>query len=202
VYICHYDDHQRVNTEEEQHLVKAIKILSNYMGFLLLVSPNLLPQGLNQGSIFKRSSYQILEQMVYKLPVSSGDEEDGNYTKLSTSKKLAMYLLDFARDLKEDDGNNASASTIDGHAGAVLGYILVSNKWELPNMLQVIFTVWVEFLCYASHHCTSVSHRRQLGRGGDFLTVIRLVVDHSELFQKVEAEKLENPRFLSLSLTR
>jgi hypothetical protein len=187
VYICHYDEHQRVKTEEEQNLLKAIKILSNYMGFLLLVSPNLLPQGLNQGSGLKRSTNRILEHMLYKLSVSSGDEEDGNYSKLSTSKKLSMYLLDFARDLKENDGNNASAPTIDGHAGAVLGYILVRNKWELPNMLQVIFTVWVEFLCYAAHHCTSVSHRRQLGRGGDFLIVIRLVLDHNELFRNVEA---------------
>jgi hypothetical protein len=71
-----------------------------------------------------------------------------------------------------------------------LAYKLVCNEWKLPNMLQVIFGAWVEFLCYAAHHSTTVSHRKQLSEGGDFLTVIRLVVDHYEPFLKAEIDRL------------
>jgi hypothetical protein len=74
------------------------------------------------------------------LRVARRDKEDGNYPKLSTSKKLAMDLLSL---FKEEHVDNLST---DWYGGAQLGYKLVRNKWELPDMLQVIFTVWVEFI--------------------------------------------------------
>jgi hypothetical protein len=203
MYICHYDDYQRVKTEEEQHLVKAIKVLSNYMGFLLLVRPNFLPEGLQYFLLEK--SYQFLEHDVAsnnyfrledKLFADSQEEEHRKYPKFSTSKKLAMHLVQMYD--KEDVG---AVLRTDCYGGAQLACKLLYNEWELPNVLEVIFTVWVEFLCYAAHHSTGASHCRQLGRGGDFLTVIRLVVDHNELFQKAEVERLaREAKVLELSI--
>uniref|UniRef100_A0A453MXG3 DUF4220 domain-containing protein n=4 Tax=Triticinae TaxID=1648030 RepID=A0A453MXG3_AEGTS len=194
--------------EEGHPLVKAIKVLSNYMGFLLVVRPNLLPGGVRR-SLF-RQNCPDLEKMMAQLCAgeSSEDEddgswetverledgtgsgqsigekddgareitaegEDGNHPMVPSSKNLAKHVLH-----KHNSEHIGGAYTRAGH----LATKLLDNKWNLPNVLEVIFAVWVEFLCYAAHHCTDVSHCRQLGDGGDFLTIIRILVDHIELF--------------------
>ncbi|XP_044950306.1 uncharacterized protein LOC123399984 [Hordeum vulgare subsp. vulgare] len=153
IYFCCCDDSQhqsrRLNAEEDDKLlVEAIKVLSNYMGFLM-IHPSLLPGGVP-------SDFTINDL-----------EELWKTSKCSTNREFARSLLDHKRD----------APYIS------LACELLGNKMNF-SMLQVIFEVWVEFLCYAAHHSSPISHCGQLGRGGEFLTVIRLVIDHIQLFQR------------------
>ncbi|KAM3318031.1 hypothetical protein ACQJBY_035649 [Aegilops geniculata] len=141
--------------EDDKVLVEAIKVLSKYMGFLM-IHPSLLP-----GGVPSDSTINNLEQW-WKT------------SKCSTSKEFARSLL---ADENEDPKLKMS-KPYSFLAAKLLGY-----RSNLP-MLQVIFGVWVEFLCYAAYHGTGISHCIQLGRGGEFLSVIRLVIDHIELFHK------------------
>ncbi|XBI85997.1 hypothetical protein VPH35_094034 [Triticum aestivum] len=132
-----------INTAvDDKSLVEAIKVLSNYMKFLMM-HPSLLPGGV---------PHDLTE-----------DDMDGAWNKENcfTGKEFARSLLDDKPSLAHD---------------------LLGKNTDVP-MLKVIFELWVELLCYAAHHSTDISHCRQLGRGGEFLTVIRLVVDHIELVQ-------------------
>ncbi|KAE8779221.1 hypothetical protein D1007_47758 [Hordeum vulgare] len=154
IYLCCCDDNQHqsrcLNAEEDDKLlVEAIKVLSKYMGFLV-IHPSLLP-----GGVPSDSTINDLEEL-------------WKNRKCSTNGEFARSLLDH----KSDDRPYIS-----------LACELLGNKMNL-SMLQVIFEVWVEFLCYAAYHGTGISHCIQLGRGGEFLSVIRLVIDHIELFQK------------------
>ncbi|KAI4986394.1 hypothetical protein ZWY2020_019024 [Hordeum vulgare] len=154
IYLCCCDDNQHqsrcLNAEEDDKLlVEAIKVLSKYMGFLV-IHPSLLP-----GGVPSDSTINDLEEL-------------WKNRKCSTNGEFARSLLDHKSD----------ARPYISLAGQLLG-----NKMNL-SMLQVIFEVWVEFLCYAAYHGTGISHCIQLGRGGEFLSVIRLVIDHIELFQK------------------
>lgn len=45
----------------------------------------------------------------------------------------------------------------------------------MPDLLHVVFGVWVEMLCYAAHHCSRDSHARQLNNGGEFITIAWLL---------------------------
>uniref|UniRef100_A0A8R7Q6U4 Uncharacterized protein n=1 Tax=Triticum urartu TaxID=4572 RepID=A0A8R7Q6U4_TRIUA len=160
IYLCCCDDTQHqsrcLNAEEDDKvLVEAIKVLSKYMGFLM-IHPNLLP-----GGVPSNSTINNLEQW-WKT------------SKFCTSKE-------FARTLLADENEDPKLKTSKPYS--FLAAKLLGNRSNLP-MLQVIFGVWVEFLCYAAYHSTGISHCIQLGRGGEFLSVIRLVIDHIELFHK------------------
>lgn len=46
------------------------------------------------------------------------------------------------------------------------------------EMLELIFGVWVEMMLYAADHCARDSHARQLSNGGEFITIVWLLVHH------------------------
>ncbi|XP_044392404.1 uncharacterized protein [Triticum aestivum] len=103
-------------------------------------------------------------------PAVSNSVTNGDIIYGISRKELAVQLL---------SRRDRSTTNLSGH----LARELLQKGYDLP-MLQVIFGVWVELLCYAAHHSNHISHCKQLGSGGEFLTVIRLVIDHTELFHK------------------
>ncbi|KAF7076045.1 hypothetical protein CFC21_080753 [Triticum aestivum] len=166
IYLCCRDDNQHqsrcLNAEEDDKvLVDAIKVLSKYMGFLM-IHPSLLP-----GGVPSDSTINNLENL-------------WKDSKCSTSSE-------FARTLLADENEDPRLKPYSPLAAKLLG-----NKRK--PMLQVIFGVWVEFLCYAAYHGTGVSHCTQLGRGGEFLSVIRLVIHHIQLFRHKYSERLPSDR--------
>lgn len=46
------------------------------------------------------------------------------------------------------------------------------------DKLKLIFEVWVEMMVYAADHCNRDSHMRHLSNGGEFLTILWLLVYH------------------------
>lgn len=280
IYLCCCNDKGRVNNGGAP-LVKAIKLLSDYMGYLLLVRPYLVPGGVRRS--LHRDNCPALEELWRKLStgevqvvhgsghyteevadssrhsigdvdarsrmstgevedvirISTGQEEDrsrlsigeredrstqttgeekdririsageekdririSNGEEEDTSKQSTGEVEDNTRIsiIEGEDRNNSVLPQSEKLAkfllqrysdntyltayyrGAHLASKLLGNEWNLPDMLDLIFAVWVEFLCYTAENCTDVSHCKQLGSGGDFLTVIRLVLDHIELF--------------------
>jgi hypothetical protein len=59
--------------------------------------------------------------------------------------------------------------------GAPLADELLSMESNTPDLLQMMFEVWLEMLCYAANHCGGDSHARQLSSGGEFITVVWLL---------------------------
>jgi hypothetical protein len=51
-------------------------------------------------------------------------------------------------------------------------------------MLQVIAGVWVEIMCYASHHCGQESHAKKLSTGGEFMNAVWLIVGQASMYDR------------------
>jgi hypothetical protein len=45
-------------------------------------------------------------------------------------------------------------------------------------MPELIAEVWIEILCYAGHRCSAYSHAKQLGSGGELITIATLLVEY------------------------
>ncbi|KAF8712592.1 hypothetical protein HU200_028345 [Digitaria exilis] len=102
-------------------LVEATTVLSNYMMYLLVAKPNMLPG---------------------RPDCSSGISDQVD------KKKLAESLC--------------RTWTIE----------MVASILGMDDTLELIFAVWVEIMLYAAERVPRDSHARELGNGGEFITIL------------------------------
>ncbi|CAN6306034.1 unnamed protein product [Urochloa humidicola] len=158
-----------------------IRVLSNYMLFLLVVHPYQLPGVVR--SVRYKQNYLYFYHLWWDI-LKSNKEETLNSSRSRIVKKIAAYVLPADRmhmyifGVGEENTGGMSAY-VDGNwlAGMLLG-----NRWRLPiaDMLQVIAGVWIEMLCYAGHHCGEESHARKLSTGGEFINAVWLLMEHTK----------------------
>lgn len=55
---------------------------------------------------------------------------------------------------------------------------LRSKPCDKVRCLETIFQVWLEMIMYVAEHCSRDSHARQLSHGGEFITIMWLMVPH------------------------
>ncbi|KAG2570432.1 hypothetical protein PVAP13_7KG021245 [Panicum virgatum] len=127
-------------------IVEATKTVSNYMMFLLVKHPYMLP-GHVRRRLYQNASEDLLEQNGDYMQQMSIQIKTGDY------KRIPLSLL----------------------PGAKLATRLVNEEFNVPEVMHVVFGVWVEMLCYAAHNCSRTSHARQLNIGGEFITVVWLL---------------------------
>ncbi|CAN6242490.1 unnamed protein product [Urochloa humidicola] len=127
-------------------IVEATKLISNYMMFLLVEHPYMLP-GRVRRRLYENAREDLLGQSGAYMHQMSTQIEIGDY------KKIPLSLV----------------------PGAKLATRLLNVELNAPEVLQVVFGVWVEMLCYASHNCSRDSHARQLNIGGEFITIVWLL---------------------------
>ncbi|KAL6880298.1 hypothetical protein ACP4OV_011863 [Aristida adscensionis] len=128
-------------------LVEAIKVLSNYMMFLLVEHPYMLPSPVRSTLHLKaRQELQVWHEWFIRKYSNINDQaEDRPLLKLG--EKIAHELL-------RKESNMAEPN--------------------LVELLRGVFGVWVEMMSYAAHHCSRESHAKQLNNGGEFITAVWL----------------------------
>ncbi|KAL6653121.1 hypothetical protein ACP70R_012046 [Stipagrostis hirtigluma subsp. patula] len=129
----------------EELLVEATRALSNYMMFLVVERPYMLPSPVRP-TLYLKARQELLVRHWWFTE---------NYTRI----------------------NNDAEDTPVLNPGAKLATELLCKESEMPEpvLLQVVFGVWVEMLCYAAHHCSRESHARQLNNGGELITIVWLL---------------------------
>jgi hypothetical protein len=170
--------HSKSADAEARGLVEATKAVSNYMMFLLVERPYMLPspvrptlhlkarQELKHYSWFTTSEAlnpgaKLADQL---LSIKETEEKKQSEMLEKGEKEAAEKALNFEAKLADQllppnkKGEDKTSETLD------------ANK-----LLRVVFGVWVEMLCYAAHHCSRESHARQLNDGGEFLTIVWLL---------------------------
>jgi hypothetical protein len=93
---------------------------------------------------------------------------------LFTSVFVGSYYLRHER-----PGPSSAAEMPRGIEGPLLAAELL--RMDSESMLDMIFRVWLEMMWYAADHCSRDSHARQLNNGGEFLTVVWLLIEHVRL---------------------
>lgn len=154
--ICLFGDRS-----DKADLQQAIKVLSNYMMFLLVLRPHMLP-----GPV-RRSRYDKFHEDLHKFMASISDPSAN-----SPQDRIEWCLR---------KGFHARINSDVPRAYFDAGVRLADVLYDRPNRLDVIFGVWVEMLCYVSNHCSRESHARQLSMGGELVTVVWLMARHANL---------------------
>lgn len=181
----------------EDRLAKAVKELSDYMFFLFVVQPHMLPGPVRSTrydnncdglvALWQRLSAdhdsmdptltprENLARLLYR---EYRDKDDDDPDPDSDGRRASPAAADFSvqMTMEEEDNNPHGLAYIDA---AGLTGLLLSERSGIPDVLEMIAGVWVEMLCYAARHCTEVSHAKQLSSGGELVTAMGMLVEYT-----------------------
>jgi hypothetical protein len=169
-------------------LVKAVRAMSNYMMFLLVERPYMLP-GLSQTRLYQqtcRNLFEIRDEDTNKavhhkedfLSIFNNlfrmydDPTNPSYSRLKRTEELASILHDKNPRISSDVPRLSYAISI---ANTLLAK-------ELSWSLQVLLDVWTDMLVYAANRCSRESHAKKLNDGGELLTILWLMIEHLHHF--------------------
>lgn len=177
--LCYYDELNRIPARKPSEISKC---LSDYMLYLFVMWPNLLPKGF--GEIRYRNTCEeavLVFKQKKKLTKNHADkayvellrdETAASFERLQADRYISVliYGIRLAKQLQalKPEGQL--------HRGC-------DEKWEM------IDKVWVELLAYAAVRCGWKEHAQQLRRGGELLTHVCLLMAHLGLSDQYQSQK-------------
>jgi hypothetical protein len=161
--------------------VEVVRTLSNYMMFLLVNRPYMLP-GLPQNWLYKQTCKNLDRICKEHLVHPRGNSfctmleklfRPHHHSGLESSEleeKLADIILKEPQEKKTSDSENPRLM----YAREIAVVLLFHENDEL----RVLLDLWTNFLAYAANRCSRESHARKLSSGGEFTTVLWLLIEH------------------------
>ncbi|KAK1575976.1 hypothetical protein Q3G72_009831 [Acer saccharum] len=201
--LCYYSDLDDIDGGDVNKLdskCRSSKCLSDYMLYLLVFNPSMLPEGI--GEIRYRDTFAealrfFMEEEVYHLCGTTLELREKYIRKSEACKALLQVNFDAAHEAIQGDKSQSLL---------FYGSRLTKQLKSLENKWEVISEVWVEMLTYASNKCRWKEHGQQLRKGGELLTHVRLLMVHLGLSEQYRIQKIkfdkENVEYLKLSCLR
>ncbi|CAM0909425.1 unnamed protein product [Alopecurus aequalis] len=156
--------------------VEAVRTLSNYMMFLLVDHPDMLP-GLPQNWLYEQTCKNLDEICNKHLVGSRGYRIRTMLKKLFRSHKYGLESSGLEEELagiilEEPQGKKASASENPRlmYARRIATLLLDSEEDEVCVLLDL----WTDFLAYAANRCNRESHARKLSSGANAVSLDQL----------------------------
>ncbi|KAH0982349.1 hypothetical protein GBA52_009526 [Prunus armeniaca] len=180
--LCYNFDVKRNSNVVPNQNCKNSKQLSNYMLYLLVMCPFMLPNGIGQIR-FQDTCAEAEDFFTERKSITDEEKACTMLLKVSTDISPSEVKGDRSKSVLFDACRLAKAlqsMEVEGHWGTN------EKKWELVSQ------VWVEMLSYAANRCRWSDHAQQLRRGGELLTHVWLLMAHlglTEQFQISEGHK-------------
>ncbi|XP_044469676.1 uncharacterized protein LOC123198935 [Mangifera indica] len=170
--ICYHVD---LDHEEANKLPQARKIskyLSDYMLYLLVVCPDMLPRGIRD------ISYKLRYKETYATTMEFFEKQG---LGKSTSRRFARQKL-FLKGIYKD---KPQSMLCDGwRLAKQLQSLETTDNMSKEIKWQMIRDVWMEILLYAASRCGWKEHGQRLMEGGEFLTHLSLLMVHLGLSEQ------------------
>ncbi|KAL4632174.1 hypothetical protein ACB092_04G033400 [Castanea dentata] len=164
--ICNY-----INWGNDSDSVKNLKcwskLLSNYLVYLLVMCPYMLPSGIGQIR-FQDSCAEALQFI---------KERDCR----SDERKACEVLFKVNTEIlpSQIKGDRSKSVLFDACIIAQsLQFLETRNYWDTEQKWEKICQVWVKMLSYAASQCKWNYHARRLRQGGELITHVWLLMAH------------------------
>ncbi|RYQ92326.1 hypothetical protein Ahy_B09g098528 isoform B [Arachis hypogaea] len=168
--LCYYDDESFML----QSCVRS-RLFSNYMMYLLVRRPSMLPNGIGQIR-FDDTCAEAKELLLERKYMKKGKEASDMILQVNTEIPPSEVKGDRSKSVLFDACRLAKS----------LQALETEKNWSKEEKWEMISRVWLEMLCHAASHCRGLEHARQLSRGGELLTHVWLLMAHlgiTEQFQ-------------------
>lgn len=165
--LCYYADLNKNPNSVESSQCKASKLLSDYMLYLLVMCPFMLPNGI--GKIrFQDSCAEATEFF-----------QERNY--ITSRSQACTTLLQVNTEILplEVKGDRSKSVLFDAcRLAKCLQSLETEDQWQCEQKWEMMSHVWVEMLSHAAGQCQWNHHAKQLGQGGELLTHVWLLMAH------------------------
>ncbi|OEL29114.1 hypothetical protein BAE44_0009866 [Dichanthelium oligosanthes] len=171
-FCFHYMD---VNIDDDiraREMSRTSRQISNYLMYLLFVNPEMLMTG-TRSNLFK-TTYGDLKRMIRLDIIEEPALDERGITE--------RILQEIRRTAPGEGGLIRDAF---GLANALMGVGMeaAAARW------RIIRGVWVEMLCFSAGRCRGYLHAKGLGKGGEYLSHVWLLL--SRLGMETLAERLQ-----------
>ncbi|XP_052153997.1 uncharacterized protein LOC127772057 [Oryza glaberrima] len=172
----------KISTSDDDERPDLIRALSNYLMYLLVTHPDMLP-GLPQNWLYEMTCKNLDDLCEGQLGPSRRSDigtvlkklfgwNDGTRPyNLDQTNKLADIIFQL-----ESRSHQPSVPRL--KYGRTIARILVDKSDKNTDPLNVLLDLWMDFLIYAANRCNRESHARKLNTSGEFITVVWLMIEH------------------------
>ncbi|GMY34768.1 hypothetical protein FCV25MIE_30010 [Fagus crenata] len=174
--LCHYSDQQNstgTNPVDNDSNCEVSKLLSDYMLYLLVMRPIMLPNRIEQIR-FQDTSAEAIEFFQERKSICE-EESQACIKLLEVNTEISPSIV---------KGDRSKSVLFDGcRLAKSLKSLEPQKKWEL------LCHVWVEILCFAATKCRWNHHAQQLSRGGELFTHVWLLMAHLGITEQFQISK-------------
>jgi hypothetical protein len=183
--------------DEASDDVKAIRMISNYMMFLLVEQPDMLP-GLSQNKLYQRTCENLATawqkndmSVCAKLKNLFRLHDDPTSTsRVADREKLARTIYDTYK----NRGFSKDSPRLP-YVAKLAEELLRVEENEWADSLKLVLDVWTDLLFYASHKCSRKAPADKLSSGGELTTILWLMAEH---FYQLQQDRLSEEENLKL----
>ncbi|MED6121797.1 hypothetical protein PIB30_033518 [Stylosanthes scabra] len=170
--ICFYSSSTTADPTREQRVSKT---LSDYMVYILLMRPFLLPKWID-GDTHVRDTLREVIRILHgrEFPVKDGAE--------ACNMVIQMYRQSHYQPLQQEVKKEKGGKSV-----LLDGCRLASQLQTRQNLWIVICDVWMEMLTFAASQCEWGLHAQQLNRGGELLTHVCVLMADLGLSKQFDA---------------
>lgn len=173
--LCYYSDEPHSLNPVARQSRETSQLLSDYMLYLLVMRPFLMPNGLGQIR-FEDTCAEVDELLKERKYISEG-------------KQVCKMILGVNTDIppSEVKGDRCKSVLFDAcRLAKSLQCLETEEDWSKEMKWEMMSHVWVEMLCHAASQCRGLHHAKQLSQGGELITHVWLLMAHlgiTEQFQ-------------------
>ena len=157
---------------------KLSKLLSEYMLYILVRRPFMLPMGI--GMIRFRDTCAEVTRFFEEHKSIASPSDTFTLDKSQPCGILLNVNTEVSPNKVKGDRSKSVLFDACKLASELQAISDKNQKWEM------ISNVWVEMLAYAACHCRGNYHAQQLGRGGELLTHVWLLMPHFGLNEQFQ----------------
>ncbi|KAK9291484.1 hypothetical protein L1049_019432 [Liquidambar formosana] len=190
--LCYHHDTKNKLIEDPDKIPVACrnsKWLSDYMLYLLVMRPFMLPMGIGQIR-YEETAAEAKRFFLHSGLISGRTEA---IEKLLGEQDSHARV--FCRIESFEEEFPTSRSVLEEGFRLARELLLLNMKkeeWMDKSKWDMIFLIWLDLLCYAASQCRWNQHARQLARGGELLTHVSLFMAHralTDLFKETSFDR-------------
>ncbi|XXG83229.1 hypothetical protein AAC387_Pa10g1030 [Persea americana] len=146
------------------------KILSDYLVYLLVMQPSMMPSSAGIGRIRYRDTCAEAKSYFLRVPL---EVENSKLNKKSDKLRRACHNL-LSVTAKELEAASSISSVLLN--SRILAKDLKHKKE--PKSWEIMSAVWREMLVNVANQCPGVAHAQRLNKGGELLTFVWFLMNH------------------------